>query len=148
VFANYIIFSEAIISVLEKLFKEEAKEKVLVIDSDLEGLTGLSVIYKKLLKVFLSSSIIKRGNFSTIAGFGSVKGKVGIFSTFLAFYEIIISKLTIARLNFANIIYHFSHSGVDDIADNTCHFGLNTFFADNGLINGDTTRLYFPANAN
>jgi transketolase C-terminal domain/subunit len=31
------------------------------------------------------------------------------------------------------------------MADNTCHFGLNNFFADNGLPEGDKTRLYFPA---
>ena len=41
----------------------------------------------------------------------------------------------------------FSHSGVDDMADNTCHFGINNFFADNGLEEGDITRLYFPADA-
>jgi transketolase C-terminal domain/subunit len=34
------------------------------------------------------------------------------------------------------------------MADNTCHFGINTFFADNGLPENDTTRLYFPADAN
>ena len=33
------------------------------------------------------------------------------------------------------------------MADNTCHFGINNFFADNGLEEGDTTRLYFPADA-
>ena len=32
------------------------------------------------------------------------------------------------------------------MADNTCHFGLNNFFADNGLEHDDhPTRLYFPA---
>jgi transketolase C-terminal domain/subunit len=31
------------------------------------------------------------------------------------------------------------------MADNTCHFGLNNFFADNGLDDGYETRLYFPA---
>ena len=32
------------------------------------------------------------------------------------------------------------------MADNTCHFGLNNFFADNGLDDEDPpTRLYFPA---
>jgi len=91
---------------------------------------------------------MERGNFSAAAGFGSQKGKVGVFSTFSAFCEMIISEITMARLNFANVLCHFSHSGVDDMADNTCHFGLNTFFADNGLIDGDTTRLYFPADAN
>ena len=38
-----------------------------------------------------------------------------------------------------------SHSGVDEMADNTCHFGLNNLFADNGLPDAYTTRLYFPA---
>ena len=52
-----------------------------------------------------------------------------------------------ARLNHANLLAHFSHSGVDEMADNTCHFGINNFFADNGLPEGDTTRLYFPADA-
>jgi transketolase C-terminal domain/subunit len=53
-----------------------------------------------------------------------------------------------ARLNFSNVLAHFSHSGVDDMADNTCHFGINSMLADGGLDphHGDyTTRLYFPA---
>jgi transketolase len=147
-FANRVIFGEAVVSVLEALSKEEAKRRVLVIDSDLEGSTGLSAIHKKRPEVFLSSGIMERGNFSAAAGFGSTKDKVGIFSTFSAFCEMIVSELTMARLNLANVICHFSHSGVDEMADNTCHFGINTFFADNGLIDGDTTRLYFPADAN
>ena len=36
-------------------------------------------------------------------------------------------------------------AGVDDMADNTCHFGLNNMFADNGLDDGYATSLYFPA---
>ncbi|KAK0120244.1 hypothetical protein ONS95_011650 [Cadophora gregata] len=147
-FANRVIFGEAVVSVLEPLSPEQAKERVLVVDSDLEGSTGLSVIHKKRPEVFLSSGIMERGNFSAAAGFGASKGKVGIFSTFSAFCEMIISELTMARLNMANVLCHFSHSGVDEMADNTCHFGINTFFADNGLIDGDTTRLYFPADAN
>lgn len=146
--ANRVIFGEAVVTVLEGLSKEEAKERILVVDSDLEGSTGLSVIHKQRPEVFLSSGIMERGNFSAAAGFGSVKGKQGVFSTFSAFCEMIISEITMARLNFANVLCHFSHSGVDDMADNTCHFGLNTFFADNGLIDADTTRLYFPADAN
>ncbi|RDW63290.1 putative transketolase [Coleophoma cylindrospora] len=147
-FANRVIFGEAVVTVLEALSKEEAKKRVLVVDSDLEGSTGLSVIHKKRPEVFLSSGIMERGNFSAAAGFGSTKDKVGVFSTFSAFCEMIISELTMARLNFANVLCHFSHSGVDEMADNTCHFGLNTFFADNALIDGDTTRIYFPADAN
>ena len=33
---------------------------------------------------------------------------------------------------------------VDEMADNTCHFGINSFFADNGLADTQTW-LYFPA---
>lgn len=58
----------------------------------------------------------------------------------------IISELTMARLNNCNILSHFSHSGVDEIADNTCHFGINSFFADNGLSDVHSW-LYFPADA-
>jgi transketolase C-terminal domain/subunit len=52
-----------------------------------------------------------------------------------------------ARLNQANVLAHFSHAGCDDMADNTCHFGLNNMFAANGLPDEgrDSTRLYFPA---
>jgi len=51
-----------------------------------------------------------------------------------------------ARLNNCNVLCHFSHSGVDEIADNTCHFGINSFFADNGLEDVHSW-LYFPADA-
>ncbi|KAI9054254.1 hypothetical protein LZ554_001422 [Drepanopeziza brunnea f. sp. 'monogermtubi'] len=147
-FANRVVFGEAVCKVLEPLSKGEAKKRVLVIDSDLAGSTGLSVIAKNRPEVFLASGIMERGNFSAAAGFGATNDKVGVFSTFSAFCEMIISEITMARLNFANVLCHFSHSGVDEMADNTCHFGLNTFFADNGLVDGDTTRLYFPADAN
>jgi transketolase C-terminal domain/subunit len=58
-----------------------------------------------------------------------------------------ISEITMARLNYSNLLCHFSHSGIDDMADNTCHFGLNNFFADNGLDDGYETQLFFPADA-
>jgi transketolase C-terminal domain/subunit len=62
----------------------------------------------------------------------------------------VVSEITMARLNHANVLAHFSHAGVDDMADNTCHFGLNNMFANNGLPEGgkDNTRLYFPADQN
>jgi len=56
----------------------------------------------------------------------------------------IISEITMARLNNCNVLSHFSHSGVDEMADNTCHFGVNSFFADNGLSDVQSW-LYFPA---
>ena len=58
-----------------------------------------------------------------------------------------VSEITMARLNFSNVLAHFSHSGVDDMADNTCHFGINSMFADGGVKpgHGRTRRgLYFP----
>jgi len=53
-----------------------------------------------------------------------------------------------ARLNHSNVLSHYSHSGIDDMADNTCHFGLNNMFADNGLDDAYPTNLYFPADPN
>jgi transketolase C-terminal domain/subunit len=76
------------------------------------------------------------------------KGKQGVFATFSAFLEMCISEITMARLNYSNLLCHFSHAGIDDMADNTCHFGINNMFADNGLDDGYDTKLYFPADAN
>ncbi|MCL2457922.1 MAG: transketolase, partial [Desulfobulbus sp.] len=121
--------------------------KVLVVDSDLEGSCGLHHIRKNCPEVYVHGGIMERNNFSVAAGFGSASGRQGIFGTFAAFQEMVISEITMARLNQANVLAHFSHSGVDDMADNTCHFGINNFFADNGLAEHDRTRLYFPADA-
>lgn len=147
--ANRSTFGEAVNGVLDRTSPEENKKKIVVIDSDLAGSTGLAAIKKKHPEVFISSGICERGNFSAAAGFGSFLPdgvyRTGVFSTFSAFLEMCISEITMARLNFSNVLCHFSHSGVDEMADNTCHFGLNNFFADNGLQDGYTTRLYFPA---
>ena len=121
--------------------------RVLVVDSDLEGSCGLHHIRKNCPEVYVHGGIMERNNFSVAAGFGSAPGKQGVFGTFAAFQEMVISEITMARLNQANVLAHFSHSGVDDMADNTCHFGINNFFADNGLAEHDQTRLYFPADA-
>lgn len=45
--ANRVQFGEAVAAVLDKTSKEENKSRVLVVDSDLEGSTGLNVIHKK-----------------------------------------------------------------------------------------------------
>ena len=66
-----------------------------------------------------------------------------MFSTFAAFLEMCLSEITMARLNKCNVFSHFSHSGVDDMADNTCHFGLNNLMADNGLEDG-APHQHFP----
>ena len=126
---------------------DEPARRVLVVDSDLEGSCGLHHVRKRCPQVYVNAGIMERNNFSVAAGFGSAPGRQGIFGTFAAFQEMVISEITMARLNQANVLAHFSHSGVDDMADNTCHFGINNFFADNGLAEHDRTRLYFPADA-
>jgi len=135
--------------IVSDLIKEmdNPASRVLVVDSDLEGSCGLHHVRKNCPEVYVHGGIMERNNFSVAAGFGSTPGKQGIFGTFAAFQEMVISEITMARLNQANVIAHFSHSGVDDMADNTCHFGINNFFADNGLAEHDQTRLYFPADA-
>ena len=125
----------------------DRKERVIVVDSDLEGSCGLHHIRKAYPDVYVHGGIMERNNFSVAAGFGATAGKQGIFATFSAFLEMVISEITMARLNHANVLSHFSHAGVDDMADNTCHFGINAFFADNGLLENDTTRLYYPADS-
>ncbi|MBE9178930.1 transketolase [Oculatella sp. LEGE 06141] len=145
--SNRNVFGEAVVSVLSSMSEAERKEKVMCIDSDLEGSCGLKTIREAYPDIFVNSGIMERGNISAAAGFGMDKGKQGIFGTFSAFLEMCISEITMARLNYSNLLCHFSHSGVDDMADNTCHFGINNFFADNGLDDGYETRLYYPADA-
>lgn len=52
-----------------------------------------------------------RGNFSAAAGFGFDADKFGVFSTFSAFLEMVVSEITMARLNNCNVLCHFSHAG-------------------------------------
>ncbi len=146
--SNRNVFGDAVVSVLGKMTPDERKANVVCIDSDLEGSCGLKTIREAYPDIFIKSGIMERGNFSAAAGFGMATGKQGIFGTFSAFLEMCISEITMARLNYSNVLCHFSHSGIDDMADNTCHFGLNNMFADNGLDDGYETRLYFPADAN
>jgi transketolase C-terminal domain/subunit/transketolase N-terminal domain/subunit len=140
-------FGKILCGIIEKMPPEERKNKVVVIDNDLEGSCGLHHIRKKFPEVFIEGGVMERGNFSAAAGFGFEPGRQGVFATFSAFIEMVISDITMARLNKANVLAHFSHAGVDGIADNTCHFGVNIFFADNGLMERDITRIYMPADA-
>jgi transketolase len=140
-------FGKIINELLDGLSLEERLGSVRVFDNDLEGSCGLQHIRKQHPEIFIRGGIMERGNFSAAAGFGSTPGKQGIFATFSAFLEMCISEITMARLNFSNVLAHFSHSGVDDMGDNTCHFGINSMFADGGVTPGhceDATRLYFP----
>ena len=146
--SNRNVFGQAVVEVLGGMSEQERKDSVLVVDSDLEGSCGLQHIRQAHPEVFVSGGIQERGNLSAAAGFGMAEGKQGIFATFSAFLEMCISEITMARLNKSNLLCHFSHAGIDDMADNTCHFGINNMFADNGLDDGYETRLYFPADAN
>ena len=146
--SNRNVFGQAVVGILGGMSEEDRKNKVLVVDSDLEGSCGLQHIHKAHPEVFISGGIQERGNLSAAAGFGMEEGKQGIFATFSAFLEMCISEITMARLNKSNLLCHFSHAGIDDMADNTCHFGINNMFADNGLDDGYPTSLYFPADAN
>ncbi|NBB89709.1 MAG: transketolase [Spirochaetes bacterium] len=147
--SNRKTFGAVVNEILDEMPEKERVEKVMVIDSDLEGSTGLNTIGKEHPEVYTKGGVMERGNFSVAAGFGFEGGKQGVFSTFSAFLEMILSELTMARLNESNVLCHFSHAGVDYMADNTCHYGTNIFFADNGPVNfPKKTRLYFPADPN
>jgi transketolase len=141
-------FGKIVNEILDGMSEADRIASVRVFDCDLSGSQGLHHIAKKHPEVFVQGGIMERGNYSAAAGFGYTKGKQGIFSTFSAFLEMCLSEITMARLNFSNVLAHFSHSGCDDMADNTCHFGINSMIADGGVTPShgeDTTRLYFPA---
>jgi len=144
---NRSLFGKYMNEILDKIPEAERLKTVRVFDCDLEGSCGLNLIREQHPEVFVRGGIMERGNYSAAAGFGYEKGKQGVYATFSAFLEMVVSEITMARLNKSNVLAHFSHSGCDDMADNTCHFGINNFFAHNGLPDDghDTTRLYFPA---
>jgi transketolase len=142
---NRETFGTAVVEILSAMTPEQRTRAVRVFDNDLEGSCGLVHVKKAFPEVYVQGGVMERGNYSAAAGFGHERGQQGVFATFSAFQEMLISEITMARLNDANVLAHFSHAGVDDMADNTCHFGVNNFFADNGLAEGDHTRLYFPA---
>jgi transketolase len=154
---NRSLFGKVFNSIVGELSEDERKRTVRVFDNDLEGSCGLDVIRAEYPEIFVRGGIMERGNYSAAAGFGYDENKQGVFATFSAFLEMCVSEITMARLNQSNVLAHFSHAGCDDMADNTCHFGINNLFADGGLPgapadadgtpdeHADTTRLYFPA---
>ncbi len=126
---------------------DDAASKIRVFDCDLEGSTGIKAVGQRFPELYIKAGIMERGNVSAAAGFGYDEDKQGVVATFSAFIEMVISEITMARLNHSNVLFHFSHAGVDDMADNTCHFGVNNLFVDGGLDfehKPDDTRVYFP----
>jgi transketolase C-terminal domain/subunit len=154
---NRALFGKVFNEIVGAMPEDERKKAVRVFDCDLEGSCGLDVIRAEHPEIFVRGGIMERGNYSAAAGFGMQKGQQGVFATFSAFLEMCVSEITMARLNKSNVLAHFSHAGCDDMADNTCHFGVNNLFADNGLPgapagpdgeladDADTTMLFFPA---
>ena len=145
---NRDAFGILVCDLLDGMTLDQRLKTLRVFDNDLEGSCGLNHVHKRHPEVFIEAGIMERGNFSAAAGFGSEKGRQGIIATFSAFLEMCLSEITMSRLNYANVLAHFSHSGVDDMADNTCHFGINSMLADGGVTPShgeDLTRLYFPA---
>src|SRR6202789_4291000 len=126
-------FGKIINDLLDGMEETKRVATVRVFDNDLEGSCGLHHIRKKHPEVFVRGGIMERGNYSAAAGFGADQGRQGLFASFAAFLEMCVSEITMARLNFSNVLAHFSHNGVDDMADNTCHFGINSMFADGGV---------------
>lgn len=141
--SNRNTFGTVITKILTERGPKE-QQKIKVFSADLGGSTGVNEIEKKYPSCYIKGGVMERGLFLAAAGFGSQPGYQGIFATFSAFSEMINSEIKMTRLNHRNVLVHFSHAGMDWIADNTCHFGDNVSFLDNGL-GTDTTRLYFPA---
>jgi transketolase C-terminal domain/subunit len=142
---NRETFGMAVVELIGEMTGDQRARAVRVFDNDLEGSCGLAHVKKAFPQLYVQGGVMERGNYSAAAGFGMERGRQGVFATFSAFQEMLISEITMARLNDANVLAHFSHAGVAEILDNTCHFGINNFFADSGLGPNDTTRLYFPA---
>jgi transketolase C-terminal domain/subunit len=140
-------FGDAVEQVLGRLKSaEERRAKVVVIDGDLGGSSGLKKIREKCPEVYIKSGSLGVAN--ACEGFDFANdSRQGVFATFAAFQEQLISDVTMAQLNHSNVLCHFSHSGVDDMTNKQCHFGINNFFADCGLEDedGPKSQLFFPA---
>jgi transketolase len=140
-------FGETLADILE--MSAEVRENTKILDSDLEGSNGLIHVKKRFPSeqypgLYIQGGIAEGNNLAAACGFGEDPRKQGVFSTFAAFQEMLISIIRMADLNDYRALIHFSHSGVDDMADNDCHFGINNFFAACGL-SDSSIRLYMPA---
>jgi len=147
--SNRKAFGSVMVEILGELDEKTRNQTVKVFDCDLEGSTGINTIRGAYPDIFIKGGVMERGNFSAAAGFGMDEGRQGVYATFSAFLEMVVSEITMARLNQSNVLAHFSHAGVDDMADNTCHYGINNLFADGGVEEADNnTMVYFPGDPN
>jgi transketolase C-terminal domain/subunit/transketolase N-terminal domain/subunit len=137
-------FGRVLVEIMEKTSYAK-REKILVVSNDLGGSCGLNAVGDDFPERYRQAGIMEMHNFLMAAGFGREEGFQGVYGTFAAFAEMINSAVTMAGMNHANVLAHFSHSGPDDMADDRCHFGINNLFLDNDTPEEDGRRLYFPA---
>ena len=124
------------------------RKKIKVYSADLGGSTGVQAIQKEFPDRYVAGGVMERGLFLRAAGFGSKPGYQGVFATFSVFgSEMLPSEIQMAALNKRNVLCHFSHAGVDWMADDTCHYGVNLSFIDCHLPEDSTISMYFPADA-
>ena len=70
--SNRTEFGNIVNGILDQIPADERPNKVLVVDSDLEGSTGLKGIRVAHPEVCINGGVQERGNFSAAAGFGSI----------------------------------------------------------------------------
>lgn len=144
---NRTAFGETLVDVLDDI-GQEGRENVMVYSADLGGSTRVSRIGDQFPDCYVKGGVMERGLFSAAAGYGARDGCQGIFATFSVFgSEMVLSEVAMARLNERDVLCHFSHAGVDWIADSNCHYGVNIASLDHGFWD-DETRLYYPADPN
>ncbi|MFH1276555.1 MAG: transketolase C-terminal domain-containing protein [Candidatus Woesearchaeota archaeon] len=141
------MFGTALVEIMKKQGKE-GRKKVMVYSADLGGSTGVNAVLKKFPDRYVKGGIMERGLFLRAAGFGSKERYQGIFATFSVFgSEMLPSEIQMSALNQRNVLCHFSHAGVDWMADDTCHYGVNISFIDCHLPEESPIKMYFPADA-
>lgn len=144
---NRSAFGDSLLNIMDEIGPEGRKD-VMIYSADLGGSTRVSRVGDEFPERYVKGGVMERGLFSAAAGFGAEEGKQGIFATFAVFgSEMVLSEVSMARLNDRNVLCHFSHAGVDWIADSNCHYGVNVNVLDNGFFE-DNTRLYYPADPN
>lgn len=141
------MFGHALAQLMKELSPTERK-KVMVYSADLGGSTGVEAVKKLFPERYVTGGVMERNLFLRAAGFGAEKGCQGIFATFSVFgSEMLPSEIQMSALNKRNVLCHFSHAGVDWMADNTCHYGVNISFVDCHLPEQSPIEVYFPADA-
>jgi len=145
---NRSAFGDSLLNIMDEI-GAKGREKVMIYSADLGGSTRVSRIEDEFPERYVKGGVMERGLFSAAAGFGADEDHQGIFATFAVFgSEMIPSEVAMARLNERNVLCHFSHAGVDWMADSNCHYGVNIASLDNGFGGDNDTGMYYPADPN